>query len=556
MKKGMLYNTLASKGRYGDTELVHVTPQEKALLRALGGAGTINPETGLEEYWNPLKTIKKVGSNVTGAVGDLAGGAVDIAEDIGGGVVDLAGDILGGAGDVVQDVVKQPISLTIGTLKDIADVPLPDVLGAVEDVGGGFVDIVGDIGSTLDDEIISKIVDPVVTAGEQFEDAVREGVDEVDKLIQDPYVQLATQIFFPQAAPFLNAYATLDSGETLSASQIAAMAASGYEFETGGKLPSDIKKALNTSVQLAEGDDPIKVLVSAYGEDFLESSGIKAAGELGLQEAIGTDAYNLIKDNMDVARVGYDVLVEGKDPSEAIANRYGDEIVGLLGSDNPNVNALGYAGLKTAVALDQSEDTDEALLKGAKEYYDRGGQLPDFNAIADLTGISDFNVGIPDLGISIPELEGLGLSLAEIEGLGIDISGVDFPTADLGIDADLEFGDVDLGIDGVDLDVGDVDVDLPEVSIDLPEVETPEVELGDVDLGIEGPDLPEVDGPDISKPTLDLMQFAGLLGGLSTTGGGKAPTEEEQERSRYQTQFDFLAGLQPLGMLGNFQRRS
>ena len=79
-----------------------------------------------------------------------------------------------------------------------------------------------------------------------------------------------------------------------------------------------------------------------------------------------------------------------------------------------------------------------------------------------------------------------------------------------------------------------------------PEFDMPE---GDDDgLGIEGPDLPEV-----SMPTLDLMQFAGLL---STTGGGKAPTEEEQERSQYQTQFDFLAGLQPLGMLGNFQRRS
>lgn len=152
-----------------------------------------------------------------------------------------------------------------------------------------------------------------------------------------------------------------------------------------------------------------------------------------------------------------------------------------------------------------------------------------------------------------------GLSIPEIEGLGIDISGVEFPEVDLGIDTDLSLGDVDLGIDGVDLGIdgvdlslGDVDVDLPEVSIDLPEVETPEVELGDVDLGIDGPDLPEVDGPDISKPTLDLMQFAGLL---STTGGAKAPTEEE-ERSQYQTQFDFLAGLQPLGMLGNFQRRS
>lgn len=531
MNKGMLQGIaqeLKDKGRFGDTELVHVNEEEKALLKALGGAGTINPETGLEEYFsiggfNPFnintytKPVKKVATNLVDAGGDVLGGAVD-----------LAGDILGGAGDVVQDVVKQPINLTIGTLKDLADVPLPDVLGAVEDVGGGFVDIVGDIGSTLDDEIISnivdvvsdvgstlddeiisKIVDPVVTAGEQFEDAVREGVDEVDKLIQDPYVQLATQIFFPQYAPFLDAYATLDSGETLSASQIAAMAASGYEFETGGKLPSDVKKALNTSVQLAEGGDPLKVLVSAYGEDFLDSSGIKAAGELGLQEAIGTDAYNLIKDNMDVARVGYDVLVEGKDPSEAIANRYGDEIVGLLGSDNPNVNALGYAGLTTAVALDQSKDTDEALLKGAQEYYDRGGQLPDFNELASLTGIENFNVGIPDLGISIPEIEGLGFSLSEIADLGIDVSGLGlerlfsggFSIPDiqgLGIDisipqleglgfdipqiADLGFDVSQLGLEGLEAR-GFGLPDIKNFGVDISGLKFPDLQLRGYDLG-------------------------------------------------------------------------
>lgn len=514
MNKGMLQGIaqeLKDKGRFGDTELVHINTEEKALLKALGGAGTVNPETGLEEYWG-IGSITKGIRNVAGAVGDVVGGSVDIAEDIGGGLVDLAGDVLGGAGDIVQDVVKQPINLTIGTLKDIANVPLPDlknVFDVVEDVGGGFVDIVGDIGSTLDDELISKIVDPVVTAGEQFEDAVREGVDEVDKLIQDPYVQLATQIFFPQYAPFLDAYATLDSGETLSASQIAGMAASGYEFETGGKLPSDVKKALNTSVTLAEGGDPIQVLVSAYGEDFLESSGIKAAGELGLQEAIGTDAYNLIKDNMDVARVGYDVLVEGKDPSESIANRYGDEIVGLLGSDNPNVNALGYAGLTTAVALDQSKDTDEALLKGAQEYYDRGGQLPDFNELASLTGIEDFNVGIPDLGISIPEIEGLGFSLPEIADLGIDVSGLGlerlfsggFSVPDiqgLGVDisipqleglgfdipqiADLGFDVSQLGLEGLEAR----GFGLPEIKdfgVDISGLEFPDLQLRGYDLG-------------------------------------------------------------------------
>ena len=45
------YKNLASKGRYGDTMLAHITPEEAALLKARGGAGTINPQTGLPEFY-------------------------------------------------------------------------------------------------------------------------------------------------------------------------------------------------------------------------------------------------------------------------------------------------------------------------------------------------------------------------------------------------------------------------------------------------------------------------------------------------------------------------
>jgi hypothetical protein len=45
------YENLASKGRYGDTMLAHITPEEAALLKARGGAGTINPRTGLPEFY-------------------------------------------------------------------------------------------------------------------------------------------------------------------------------------------------------------------------------------------------------------------------------------------------------------------------------------------------------------------------------------------------------------------------------------------------------------------------------------------------------------------------
>jgi len=41
---------LQSQGRGGDTILAHINPEEAALLKAFGGSGTINPNTGLPEF--------------------------------------------------------------------------------------------------------------------------------------------------------------------------------------------------------------------------------------------------------------------------------------------------------------------------------------------------------------------------------------------------------------------------------------------------------------------------------------------------------------------------
>lgn len=46
-----LAQELTRYGRNGDTVLAHINPQEAALLKKLGGSGTINPHTGLPEYF-------------------------------------------------------------------------------------------------------------------------------------------------------------------------------------------------------------------------------------------------------------------------------------------------------------------------------------------------------------------------------------------------------------------------------------------------------------------------------------------------------------------------
>lgn len=43
---------LRRMGRRGDTMLAHITPEEADMLAEMGGAGTINPDTGLPEFYN------------------------------------------------------------------------------------------------------------------------------------------------------------------------------------------------------------------------------------------------------------------------------------------------------------------------------------------------------------------------------------------------------------------------------------------------------------------------------------------------------------------------
>ena len=70
--------SLRSKGRGGDTILAHINPQEAALLKRMGGAGTLNPATGLPEF---LK-IGKVFSAPFKAVGGVVKGVVGAASKV------------------------------------------------------------------------------------------------------------------------------------------------------------------------------------------------------------------------------------------------------------------------------------------------------------------------------------------------------------------------------------------------------------------------------------------------------------------------------------------
>jgi hypothetical protein len=59
--------SMRKKGRFGDTILAHINPQEARLLKSMGGSGTINPQTGLPEFFLG-KIFKAIGKVFKGIV--------------------------------------------------------------------------------------------------------------------------------------------------------------------------------------------------------------------------------------------------------------------------------------------------------------------------------------------------------------------------------------------------------------------------------------------------------------------------------------------------------
>jgi hypothetical protein len=87
---GMTMGGLASKGRYGDTMIAHINPQEAEMLMEEGGSGTINPMTGLPEFYDIDTGVDADSYNYSddaasvdaaGDTGDAGGGDISYSDE-------------------------------------------------------------------------------------------------------------------------------------------------------------------------------------------------------------------------------------------------------------------------------------------------------------------------------------------------------------------------------------------------------------------------------------------------------------------------------------------
>ena len=100
----MSLEQLARQGRFGDTMLAHINPQEAALLKSLGGSGTINPKTGLREYWG-LSSLTRPFTDAINTIGDIGQGAIDTVSDVGSSIDDTVNDIVPGGWPTIAAMV-------------------------------------------------------------------------------------------------------------------------------------------------------------------------------------------------------------------------------------------------------------------------------------------------------------------------------------------------------------------------------------------------------------------------------------------------------------------
>lgn len=143
---------LAAMGRFGDTELAHVNPKEKTMLKAMGGSGTTNPKTGLKEYhWyhshsSPISIPTPKIPTSTGDIGIIS----DIADATGytGSDLDTAGQELEGAITGVIDDTSEAVGEAVSGSFESGEFNPSFYMDDMMGFGGGFFN---DFDYTLDD---------------------------------------------------------------------------------------------------------------------------------------------------------------------------------------------------------------------------------------------------------------------------------------------------------------------------------------------------------------------------------------------------------------------
>ncbi len=225
---------LGRMGQGGDTMLAHINPREAEVLRRMGGQGTVNPNTGLQEY-KGLKNIIKVALPIalnfvvpglgaaigtavglTGTAAAVAGGALlGGATSFATGGDPLLGALTGGIGGATSG-----ISELIGGFANVGE-PVANLLAGVgvgaatSAIGGGNIAqgaLLGAAGSMFKPQIenasksvinsLKSTFSPMTNAVSDFTNPITQGFS----TDTTPYSGISDAVFSEQGLPVADTF--------------------------------------------------------------------------------------------------------------------------------------------------------------------------------------------------------------------------------------------------------------------------------------------------------------------------------------------------------------
>jgi hypothetical protein len=314
---------LAAQGRNGDKMLAHITPEEAEFLKQRGGAGTINPVTGLPEFF-----LKKIFN----AVKSVVKGVVNVVKKV---VQSPVGRILG---TIALATVLGPagVGLSMGTAAGLAgagttlmaggSIKEALIAGAMGYVGGGGTImgaspvasigqyLPGAAGSALNTGLATGAIGTGVglVAGMKPADALRMGAMSG--------ASAAALQGLSNSKTLSDARFARDLGNELTPAQQQALTAAGEPLTPGG-APSGAAPAAGTRSMSQSGVGQVgqtgttgtaQDLLTGRGLNIEKGSGIGLRAPLSMQPGYGTGSGDFsIAAGGTAPTTNYDLLPRG-----------------------------------------------------------------------------------------------------------------------------------------------------------------------------------------------------------------------------------------------------
>jgi hypothetical protein len=353
---------LASYGRDGDTMLAHINPEEAALLKARGGSGTINPNTGLPEY--------KFGGFIGQALANP-----------------------GAALSKVDDTLIQP---TISTVKDV----------------GAPVSRFKTTTANLFGRVTAPIVAPIEKAAGQVTSNLANLPGSVENTVKqvaaNPIAQVALTYYMPTIASSLSAYLPAAIPEVYRATVASALANTALQTAQGVPFEQALKSATVNAVTSTGA--PVAAI---YVEDLVGNQKVADAltsiGASAAKTAAMGGSKDDIEKNMVAALTGSGLTTAlqaadvSRDVSRVAGSAAGGAVVGgTTGAISGAASELGSQAARDAAKLEAQ--------KGTKLAAAGDGTMTDAGRILDMTYVvgqrepedtlQDTNIISPDVSTS------------------------------------------------------------------------------------------------------------------------------------------------------------